>query len=101
MGGRTGPGENVSNTPNDMDELAKEPDSICGELLELYMGAISRKEPKPQSVDVRTSYEGCLKRMIRKLTHPGAKITVLFQLHKASGRNRPPLLCRDRLLRHP
>ena len=101
MGGKAGPGENVSNTPHDMDELAKEPDSICGGLLELYMGAISRKEPQPQSVDARTSYEGCLKRMIRKLTHPGVGITVLFQLHKASGRNRSPLLCRDRLLRLP
>lgn len=87
MDGNVGPGENVSNDPHDMDELAKELDSMsvedlkeefkilvsemdedssCGELLELYLDTIARKEPQPQDVDAQTSYEHFLKRMKAK-----------------------------------
>lgn len=87
MDGKVGPGENVSNYPHDMDELAKELDSMsvedlkeefnillsemdenssCGELLDLYLDAISRKEPQPQHMDAQTSYEHFLKRMNAK-----------------------------------
>ena len=84
MDGKVSPGENVSNTPHDMDKLAKELDAMsvedlreefdillsemdenssCGELLDLYLDAISRKEPQPQHMDAQTSYEHDLKRM--------------------------------------
>lgn len=87
MDGKVGPGENVSNYPHDMDELAKDLDSMsvedlkeefnillsemdenssCGELLDLYLDAISRKEPQPQHMDAQTSYEHFLKRMNAK-----------------------------------
>ncbi len=70
-----------------MDELAKELDAMsvedlreefdillsemdenssCGELLDLYLDAISRKEPQPRHMDARTSYELFLKRMKAK-----------------------------------
>ena len=84
MDGNVGPGENVSNYPHDMDELAKELDSMsvedlreefsilvsemdenssCGDLLDLYLDAISRKDPQSQHMDAQTSYERFLKRM--------------------------------------
>ena len=84
MDGKAGPGENVSNCPHDMDELAKELDSMsvedlkeefkilvsemdedssCGDLLELYLDTIARKDPQPQYVDAQTSYERFLERM--------------------------------------
>lgn len=87
MDGKAGPGENVSNNPHDMDELAKELDSMsvedlkeefrilvsemdedssCGDLLELYLDTIARKEPQPQSMDAQTSYEHFLKRIKAK-----------------------------------
>ncbi len=87
MDAHVGPGENMSNCPHDMDELAKELDAMsvedlreefdillsemdenssCGDLLDLYLDAIARKEPQPQDMDARTTYEHSLKRMKAK-----------------------------------
>ena len=84
MDGKADPGENVSNNPHDMDELAKELDSMsvedlreefkilvpemdvnssCGDLLELRLDTIAREDPQPQHVDAQTSYEYFTKRM--------------------------------------
>lgn len=93
MDSKIGSGENGSNTPHDLDELARElesmpvedlkeefkvlvsemdEDSSCGDLLELYLDTIIRKDPPLQCVDSRESYERFLKRL------------------KASGKKRRP-----------
>ena len=84
MEDKAGSGKNISNDPHDMDELAKELDSMSveelkeeleillsemdedsfdGDLLDVYLDAIDRKDPQPQYVDAQTSYKLFLKRL--------------------------------------
>ena len=81
---KVGSGENMSNYPQDMDELVKELDSMSleelkeefgilysdmdehsfdGDLLKIYLDAIERKDPQPPVMDAQTSYEHFLKRL--------------------------------------
>ncbi len=84
MEDKAGSGKNISNDPHDMDELAKELDSMSveelkeeleillsemdedsfdGDLLDVYLDAIERKDPQPPVMDAQTSYEHFLKRL--------------------------------------
>ena len=84
MESKVGSGENMSNYPQDMDELVKELDSMSleelkeefgilysdmdehsfdGDLLKIYLDAIERKDPQPPVMDAQTSYEHFLKRL--------------------------------------
>lgn len=84
MESKVGSGENMSNYPQDMDELVKNLDSMSleelkeefgilysdmdehsfdGDLLKIYLDAIERKDPQPPVMDAQTSYEHFLKRL--------------------------------------
>lgn len=84
MEDKAGSGKNISNDPHDMDELVKELDSMSvedlreeleillsemdedsfdGDLLDVYLDAIERKDPQPPVMDAQTSYEHFLKRL--------------------------------------
>lgn len=81
---KVGSSKNMSNYPQDMDELVKELDSMSleelkeefgilysdmdehsfdGDLLKIYLDAIERKDPQPPVMDAQTSYEHFLKRL--------------------------------------
>lgn len=81
---KVGSSKNMSNYPQDMDELVKELDSMSleeikeefgilysdmdehsfdGDILKIYLDAIERKDPQPPIMDAQTSYEHFLKRV--------------------------------------
>lgn len=114
MDSNVGSSENVSNNPHDMDELAKELDSMsvedlkeeykiivsemdenasCGDLLALYLDTIARKDPRPEYMDPQPTYEDFLKRVkaenkkrrsIRILLKVGVAAAVIIALMVAS-----------------
>lgn len=93
MDGKISSGENRPNLLRDMDELAKELDSMSveelreefeilwsemdedsfdGELLEVYLDAIDRKSPQAQHMDTRTAYKQFLK-LLKDRERKGAR----------------------------
>ncbi len=114
MDSNVGSSENVSNYPHDMDELAKELDSMsvedlkeeykiivsemdenasCGDLLALYLDTIARKDPRPEYMDPQPTYEDFLKRVkaenkkrrsLRILLKVGVAAAVIVALMVAS-----------------
>lgn len=93
MDGKISSGENRPNLLRDMDELAKELDSMSveelreefeilwsemdedsfdGELLEVYLDAIDRKSPQAQHMDTRTAYKQFLK-LLKERERKGAR----------------------------